>query len=284
MLSYAMIKDERFHPQVFQEHKKESSLESGQQPCVAEYVKILLLSFQHSQGNNFLQKRFFEYIHLCHPEWKVDDFLRQQLLINSQEPLLDYLMTEGESDPFSPTSEVSDKSKEFAHGKLNSSLDNMQRYLNGTELREKTDLLEHTAVLMLLQDWSFLRKGKPGSFIKSTEVLLNANIETDPWFSHFIYYGLLDHTTGLTDFDQMYREAAAVVVNSLEVKKYLDPEHIDPRDFLLGMYRDLHHVIKVFYQKHPDQPMPDAIQGLQEELSVAIQEMIDAITKKFSQI
>lgn len=163
--------------------------------------KILMATFQFSQGDEILQRTIFQYLKALHPDWELKEADESKLFDESVElarsrfndPRHHYHVETKEHWSGLPSEVVT-----FKEG-----LRYARVYLNGT-VKERSELIPDIFRHIALKDWWFtVHKLGRGYIPDGTS---HYNPYKDPWRSDLCYFGFLGHTTGLPEFDQMFAE------------------------------------------------------------------------------
>jgi hypothetical protein len=157
-------------------------------------VRVLFHSFRYSQGDPELQQLIFVYLHNLRPAWTIDENLEEEISTRFI-PLAKQFLNQ-----YKPTTFHAD-TPETVESSTKSELDAMLGVFS--ESLDEESVIPTITEHLIQREYRFLRKGRdrklPSKSFQKTPL-------TDPWMSHFRYFALEGHPTGLTEFDQMFQE------------------------------------------------------------------------------
>ncbi len=217
--------------------------------------KLFFLSFEHSQGNTALQKLIFDYLHHLHPDWTIDEPLKADLTSIVTQPIIRYALPQpGKALWHSTDAEVAALDQGGMLNEIKEQMHTMQHSFNRTP-GDPPQMLNMAATI-INRDLSYLGRGRPRSPQPSGKRL---SPKADPYFSYFVYYGLDGHSTGVAEYDRMYGDVVAAVVDTL-------PQKYRPTPLCDNIYTELHSVIVGYYQKHPSEVLSVSTENLRDTL------------------
>lgn len=102
----------------------------------------------------------------------------------------------------------------------------------------KVEFITAIARAVINKDSKYLNKveGRPRSHEGE-----RMSAATDPFLSHFVYYGLQGHSTGMKEYDELFAEISACV-----------REHIKNGIWTSESYPELFDVMRIYHEKHAD--------------------------------
>jgi len=250
----------QFEPGLSQESKEispesveESKPEKGEEdePLTAEKAsKLLFLSYRFSQGLPSLQKNIFRYIKVCHPEWRIDDALKEQIYERSEKIFIDYMKIAKGKGHASVAAGGADIDEEVIKKDLSRELNEMSHiFSKGAEDVDETlkhRVREDIAIGLITRDYEFLsrEKGRP----RSSDEQQGKGVHADPFLSHLCYYGIEGHKTGSEEYDQMFSD----VIGYIRTVKATQRGEIESLPLLERELPKLDEVIERYNETHPE--------------------------------
>lgn len=210
---------------------------------------LAYFSFKFSQGNNYLQKEIFEYLHILHPQLRIDD-AKKQLISERTKKMVDKYLTHApetahgmnpkpkifhvslsQGKPFASEKEM-EKIKEE---ELQKRMDQMQEAFNSTTT------VQISSITIRIIDNDFLNLYERGG-LKDRSHPKTDNSANDPWASHICHYALNGNPTGIEEFNRMFQD----VNNFLRTQGTSNlSRETDSK---------LDNVIRIYNEKHPKSP------------------------------
>lgn len=221
--------------------------EQQEEPLTVEYAsKLLFLSYRFSQGKTELQKKIFQYIHLLHPDWRINNDTYRKTR-EKVEPVIKKFILEKRGQYYirSTESEI--------EASIESELQEMRFSFAGETVEDRKKIVETLALTILDRDRRYLiilplidpkLSGRPRE--NNQEKVTSA---IDPYLSQLCYYGFLDHKTGTEEYDLMFQEISDYFqksfqanllshdtrLNFLEVVANHNQHHLNEQIFLTGI-------------------------------------------------
>ncbi len=200
-------------------------------------TKLLFSSFRFSQGYPDLQDLFFQYIHQLHPEWKIDETFAAELFESSKKVLINFLNPGEQDSSTTLTKKISlhnpdpdtemPFSVETIENDTQMEIKNMMAYFNGEtpDTEEDTDKqLEPNVPSQVLSKIAVYLIERDEQFATGYSERIRKNMETDgteryspykdPHLSYLCYFGLEGHSTGIAEYDHMFRSLREYLLQS----------------------------------------------------------------------
>lgn len=227
-----------------QEGKEEDGGKEHEALTAQKAEKLLFLSYRFSQGGAYLQSYLFRWLHLANPGWKIDAEMQEHTANQFGDHIKKFLgkgSYEHETSPRFHSAIDTSEVQSSAQGEL---ID-MRDFFNGSRtgdegipLKTKEELITAIARAVISKDSIYLDKveGRPRSHEGE-----RMSAATDPFLSHFVYYGLQGHSTGMKEYDELFVEIAACV-----------RENIKNGTWTSESYPELFDVIRIYNEKHAD--------------------------------
>lgn len=120
--------------------------------------------------------------------------------------------------------------QDFFDGNMSESFD--------VHVRTKEEVVAEIAKRVIDKDFGYLKKieGRPRSHEGE-----RMSAVTDPFLSHFIYYGLQGHSTGMKEYDELF----------IEITTYVR-KNIKNGAWTAENYPELFDVMRIYNEKHPE--------------------------------
>lgn len=230
--------------ETIRKHEAPPILSSPEETPTAAYLEnILFNTYYFSQGTSDLQKDIMQYIHKIRPTWSVSDEIGSEVFSLNQDRIRRFL-THSQHSPVAAKPNHSvvhpaiEKETDIPE-ETQTRVEQFKDIVNGNyDNRESvSNLLNRITIRIIKRDfhWLYEKNGRPRRHSNTTSP------QTDPWLSHFFYYALEEHSTGIKEFDEMFRG----VRNTFTTQG----EHLfeGNRDF--EMEFDL--VSRIYNEKHP---------------------------------
>lgn len=157
---------------------------------------IFVASFRHSQGLPDIQKNIFSYLHSIRPDWKITPEDKPEILNTSKEKVQAFLFGK-ENKARENTTHSKYPTKEVAKRDIEDQFEEMEEQLNNQEEADqdkKEKLIQKIANGIIDRDSYFLDKGRKISYI--------------------VHYGLNEHSTGIPEINEMYKEVRKFITLS----------------------------------------------------------------------
>lgn len=212
--------------------------EAEPKPLTAEYAaRLFFWSFRISQGNQELQEEIFVYLHHLRPHWRIDDPIKEEFKRIAEAQVTKFLnTTKGEATLHmvfdNPVSETLNDGLFMWH--LMIGILNEEDEPANVKLSDITDGILDKDLQYLIE------RGRPRSTSEETPAIPSSLPSRDPFLSHFYYYGLEQHRTGLPEYDQLFRDVVNYALDWR--KKFPEPNNWrnkfqEQGSTLLGMYK-----------------------------------------------
>lgn len=215
-------------------------------------ANLLFSSFRFSQGNPDLQELIFRYLRIAHPEWAIQgDYSDLPNLNNSLNRVFKeaetYVLKSGKTQyhPLKGKEESENIDEERMNRVFGAEMSTMENILFGHWDQEKVPpegwakdyIVQSLAQGIVERDYYFLvehggRDRQGGDPHK---------VESDPWSSHIVDYGLNGSTTRMTEYDQMFRD----------VNDYINSDHENDTRWNENIAPKLQKVVSVYNSHHP---------------------------------
>lgn len=164
-------------------------------------TKLFIASFEHSQGDGFLQPSLFRYIKSKHIDWHISDEFRKEIEQKVTAPINNIVKPAPArllADPVPPGERKHPfATKSSVRQSIQSELVEMQ---DAFESRREKSLLSKK---LLVQDIAL------SMATQETKILITGGGRTfgnDPNFSYLYYYAIEGNKTGIQEFDELYEE------------------------------------------------------------------------------
>lgn len=179
--------------------KAERSLPS-ETLSIDKATTLFMGAISHAQSCTVLFQKIFEYIHASHPEYQLVsrfDTFNIQLAERTHPLIYENLPPEEYGDP-------------WIESGLDFQTQIMWRELNKRPplpVRTKDVIVSDLAAAMIYEDWNYLENRRHA---KQPALALNYTIR-ESVTSYVCHFGLEGHSTGISEFDQMYKEVATYI-------------------------------------------------------------------------
>jgi len=160
-------------------------------------------TFQFSQGDMSTQREIVRYIKWLRPELRMTPQQQEHLALLSIRPIQTILGLTGRHRSVATRSLLPDMAADGARIALR----DIALILNSPLSQTKEAIVQDLAHHFLAQDLRFLEK--PYGRDYQPHYAGHYNPYRDSWRSDLCYFGFLGHTTGLTNFDQLFADVAA---------------------------------------------------------------------------
>lgn len=237
-------------------HEKSPQEQKERVPLTAEYgAKIFFLSYRFSQGNSALQRYVFDFFHLLRPYWRITDALKKEISQIVKPQIENFLgvgkkYAQGVSQSPKGTYHPEIGNAQFTGYKIDDAvyleLGEMEKSFNGRKkyFRQRTIKELAEGISILEHNWLVVKGGRPRKPAQSQKV----TTATDPFFSQLCYYGFLGHSTGVKEYDEMFREVATYIRSALVPPRVFSW----PRKPAFAQFGRLSDVVRVYNEHHPD--------------------------------
>ena len=212
--------------------------------------KLLVYSFAASQGADFLQHLFFVHFHKTHPHWQIPrGKFSEQMFERSKKQVLEFVLPRNSIKPILHVAKTVDGpiTEPTVLGTLRKEIEEMREAFAGEYLFDnkmepwdnasKPALFEKIIDEMVLRDYKFL-------YTREGRTRTQETVEShgrDKWLSHSIEYVLRGRTTGNRDFDELYRELKAFILENRSQDTHFWREKFEPEIMgVLGIYNKYH--------------------------------------------
>ncbi len=206
--------------------------------------RLFFLSFKFSQGKQFIQRDIFSWLHQRYPAYRLNNTVKLQIL-EAQNKITGSLIK-------NPA--TADSSKRLHHKPLDEDLqeqttvlvDVMQAILDNIPSAEvkmpynENEFLPSSPHIVGDIAWAII--GRDLRFVQG-RVRKNVNplsADNDPYLSHICYYGLESHPTGTEEYDELFREIKAFLLEAIEAGKATPLTH------------NLSAVVETYVGTHPE--------------------------------
>lgn len=212
--------------------------------------KILFLSYKFSQGNPGLQYEIFQYIHVLHPDWKMDNELKSKALEEIRRLAKQYIpYSQSESEEVNPSGKLQHASKgstdtiteKQIDDDVQSRIEEIQQALNErTPYKdEKDEIVRKITDITMRMDHRYL--SRPEGRTRGEIPKDRQTPQTDPFISFLCYYGLQGNLTGLEEFDAMFKDVSGVVLeDGLAPDPVWHKTKLDKFHKIIGFYNEHH--------------------------------------------
>ncbi len=163
-----------------------------------EYAKkIFISSFRFSQGEPLLQQDIFAYLHGIRPSWRIDAKMKRRLLTSSLGVIRKIVPTRETIDTVKfPHPVVNEEKQVSLQGETRNRLNDMQDALKSVMIPNAALLVAKITEKMIAKDIKFLKQDRPLSYI--------------------CQYGIRGHSTGIEEYDMLFKEINAYIFETLK--------------------------------------------------------------------
>jgi hypothetical protein len=176
---------------------------------------LLFLSFYFSQGKEDLQERIFHWLHSAYPSYKIPEEMEQSVYESTvktirrfaPEPLETETSESSGDNPQKPSNHPILTTSQIEND-TSAILGHMANYFNNYPpgpLETRTSELVEGMNSIIDRDYHFLieEDGRPRKENENSQSLMS-----DRYLSHICKYGFEGHTTGLSEYDTMFKMAS----------------------------------------------------------------------------
>lgn len=210
MLQYCIVSERPRHPRVEYPVKPEPKTVSLDEQTA---LKLLIASYDHSQGNQALQHHLFDYLHLIQPDWRIKSTLRQSLTAHASQVISKLFAREGfHLATGLVTSTI------FISASISGEVQAFTTSLKGrNEQHPLETLLPIIVAKMVSQDYIWIVQTGNGRQHRRDATAHNSRYSPrhDPYFSYLCYYALERYTTGIAELDQLYQDIKTYLLHPL---------------------------------------------------------------------
>lgn len=202
-----------------------ADLEPQPQPSVDYLARLAFHSFKHAQAKPHLQTLMYDYIKTIRPDWLINDDLMQEVHARTLKYVAAYL---DKAIPAGLHTEVDANDPKKREIQVEGNVAAMQRSFNNPQIpdaRQQLFMITHT---IIDRDYRFLENGR---------------------MPFFVQFGVLGKSTGMSEYDSLYRDIVSTVQNPAGIR------------FRGDLTEKAGHLVGTWNKKNPDKavrfPLPE---------------------------
>jgi len=160
-------------------------------------LSIFINSFRFSQGEPSLQQDIFKYLHILHPDWRIDPAMKRNLFRQGLQAIKRIVPTSETAGNVTSSHQVVDEDKQVPlASETRYRLNDMQDELASPMFSRRGELVARIVKVMMAKDTKFLKQGRPLSYV--------------------CHYGINAHSTGIEEYDMLFKEIRSHIFEDLK--------------------------------------------------------------------
>lgn len=208
-------------------------------------ARLLFISFRFSQGQLNIQRDIFHYLSEIRPSWRITNDFRREIKAAVEGPIRKFLGhdVDEKTDINIPINHTGDIVFPAIEEQINKQLQKMQRAFNKPS-RQSLPIPKSIPRItrgIIEIDHMYFASFPNGRERRLKDVSMH-NSYSDPYLSHFCYFGLEGHSTGMSEYDQMFGDMKNFYKQMIGVPGYRKDVELTRK------------LIELYSSKHSKQP------------------------------